>query len=276
MKKIRLVLLFTSCITALFSQNLETTDALKPLDGVVDHTENMPMKALPYPPLRAADILWEKRIWRVIDTRQKMNLNFRYPEMPLFSILEKEIMEGRITAYSPDDDRFTSPMTSNEVFNELNTIDTLPIYDPMTGDAELQIITNQMDPNDVKFYRLKEIWYFDTRTSTLKVRILGIAPIIEVRDENGNVKYKKPLFWLYYPHCRDVLASHEVFNSGNDFSRRTWEDLFEMRFFASYIIKENNVMTDRLEDLYSGREILLKADEIEQEIFTYEHDLWEH
>ena len=105
MKKVLLLLLITSCIHPLFGQDMKTTDTKSPLDGIVDHTENMTMKALTYPPLRAADILWEKRIWRVIDTRQKMNLNFRYPEKPLFTILEEEIMAGRITAYSPEDDR---------------------------------------------------------------------------------------------------------------------------------------------------------------------------
>ncbi|WP_367177076.1 hypothetical protein [uncultured Eudoraea sp.] len=47
------------------------------LDGIVDRSELNTNKALPYPPVRAADILWEKRIWRVIDTREKINLPFR-------------------------------------------------------------------------------------------------------------------------------------------------------------------------------------------------------
>ena len=35
-----------------------------------------------------------------------------------------------------------------------------------------------LNPEDVKRFRLKEVWFFDEETSTLQVRILGIAPLI--------------------------------------------------------------------------------------------------
>jgi hypothetical protein len=56
----------------------------------------------------------------------------------------------------------------------------------------------------------------------------------------------------------------------------TWEDLFEMRFFASYIYKESNVYDRRLQDYLSGVDLLLEADKIKQEIFNFEHDLWSY
>ncbi|HNL40593.1 MAG TPA: hypothetical protein PKH43_15685 [Saprospiraceae bacterium] len=49
---------------------------------------------LPYQPVREADILFEKRIWRVIDVREKMNLPFIYPEAPLFTVLAEAALEG--------------------------------------------------------------------------------------------------------------------------------------------------------------------------------------
>ena len=48
----------------------------------------------------------------------------------------------------------------------------------------------------------------------------------------------------------------------------------EMRFFSSYVIKERNVLDRRLEDIYSGLDILMEGEKIKQEIFNYEHDLW--
>ena len=36
-------------------------------------------KIVPYPPIREADMMWKKRIWREVDFRQKMNLPFYYP-----------------------------------------------------------------------------------------------------------------------------------------------------------------------------------------------------
>ena len=55
-----------------------------PVDDIVEKRIINERRVLPYQPLREADIFWEKRIWRVIDIREKMNLPFAYPEMPFF------------------------------------------------------------------------------------------------------------------------------------------------------------------------------------------------
>ena len=84
------------------------------------------------------------------------------------------------------------------------------------------------------------------------------------------------MFWIYYPEFRKVLAHQQAFNTGNDASPISWEDIFEMRFFASYIYKESDVMNRRLEDYLSGVDLLLEADKIKNEIFNFEHDLWSY
>ena len=38
------------------------------------------------------------------------------------------------------------------------------------------------------------MWYIDKNSSQMKVRILGIAPIVDEVDENGNVLYQRVLF----------------------------------------------------------------------------------
>ncbi|MFT4971184.1 MAG: hypothetical protein ACI9JY_000382, partial [Saprospiraceae bacterium] len=64
--------------------NMGTLGNNDPLDGLVERSSR---RILPYEHVREADIMWEKRIWRVIDIREKMNLPFGYPERPFFSIL---------------------------------------------------------------------------------------------------------------------------------------------------------------------------------------------
>ena len=106
---------------------------------------------------------------------------------------------------------------------------------------------------------------------------MGIAPIIEERDENGNFKYEMPLFWVYYPAARPLLAQHKAITLGDNFSATTtWEDLFEKRYFASYITKENNVRDLRLQDLYTGLDLLMESDKIKNELFAREHDMWSY
>jgi len=269
--------------TTVMAQQPETTrtessapDDDRPLDDIVKKTLIDERRVLPYEPMREADIFWEKRIWRVIDIREKMNLPFAYPEKPFFTIIMDAAVEGDINVYSTDDDKFSFRLEPDEVASMGATVDTVITFDPETYEEQVQVVRNEINPEDVKQFRIKEIWYFDEESSVLKQRILGIAPLIDVFDDNGNFRFTKPMFWVYYPDCREVLARHKVFNPGNDASPNSWEDLFEMRFFASYVYKESNVYDRRLQDYLSGVDLLLEADKIKQEIFNFEHDLWSY
>ncbi|TAK40356.1 MAG: gliding motility protein GldN [Saprospiraceae bacterium] len=251
-------------------------NAGQPIDDIVEKRITVEKRLLPYDHVREADIFWEKRIWRVIDIREKMNLPFAYPERPFFSILMDAATSGEITVYGTEDDKFTNKLIPDEVASMGATIDTVITFDPETYEEQLQVVRNDLNPEDVKRFRLKEVWFFDEETSTLQVRILGIAPLIDVKDENGNFRYEKAMFWVYYPEAREILSREQVFNLGNDASPVTWEDLMEMRYFSSYIYKESNVKDRRLQDYLSGVDLLLEADKIKQEIFNFEHDLWSY
>lgn len=251
-------------------------NADRPLDDIVEKRLTVEKRVLPYDHIREADIFWEKRIWRIIDVREKMNLFFAYPERPFFTILMDAAESGEITVYSTEDDKFSIPLTPDEVASMGASVDTIATVDPETYEETYQIVRNEVNPQDVKRFRLKEIWFFDEETSTLQVRILGVAPLIEEYDDNGNFKYERPMFWVYYPEARQMLARERVFNVGNDSSPMTFEDIFEMRYFSSYIYKESNVFDRRLEDYLSGLDLLMEADKIKQEIFNFEHDLWSY
>ena len=274
------MLYFVNPATAQVPETLSTEssepDEDKPLDDIVDKRIVNERKVLAYKHLREADVFWEKRIWRIIDVREKMNLPFSYPEERFFSILMDAAVNGDITVYSVENDKFTDKLEPNEVATMGATVDTVITFDPETYEEQMQIVRNELNPEDVKRFRIKEVWYFDEQHSELKVRILGIAPLIDVKDENGNFRYEKPMFWVYYPDCREILARHKVYMQGNDASLITWEDLLEMRFFSSYIFKESNVYDRRLKDYLTGVDLLLEADKIKQEIFNFEHDLWSY
>ena len=268
-----LVTLLTFAQLTLAQEEMNNANAGLPFDGIAERSAK---RVLPYDHVREADIFWEKRVWRVIDIREKMNLPFAYPERPFFSILMSGAIDEKITVYSTEDDKFTAPLSPDEVASMGATVDTVITFDPETYEEQIQVVRNDLNPEDVKRFRIKEIWFFDEETSTLQVRILGIAPLIDVKDENGNFRYEKPMFWVYYPEARELLATEQVFNVGNDASPLTWEDQLEMRFFSSYIYKESNVLNRRLQDYLSGVDLLLEADKIKREIFNFEHDLWSY
>ncbi len=56
-------------------------------DRAYDRIHYKQRKVIPYPYLREADVFWEKRVWRVIDVKEKMNIPFKYPRLPFVKIL---------------------------------------------------------------------------------------------------------------------------------------------------------------------------------------------
>ncbi len=249
----------------------------RPLDDIVEKRLTIESRVMPYQPVREADIFYEKRIWRVIDVREKMNQPFAQPELPLFTIIMDGINSGEIRAFSAEDDKFSYQLSPEEVASMLSSADTVITFDPDSYEEIVEVVRNDMDPLDVERYRLKEVWFFDEETSRMNVRILGISPMRNVYDrETGEFRYEQPMFWIYYPECREMFARHQVFNDWNDASPVSWEDLFEMRFFSSYVFQERDIKGRRLDGYLSGVDLLLEAEKIKDEIFNFEQDLWSY
>jgi gliding motility associated protien GldN len=248
-----------------------------PLDDITGTSIKQTRKLLPYEPLRESDVFWKKRVWRVIDVREKMNQPFAYPARPLFQIFIDAIKNEERPLRVFSDEEFKQEMSQEQIDKQLFKEDTILVPDPVTYENTVKIVKNDIDFSDVKRYRVKEIWYFDKQTSTQKVRILGIAPLITVKVDVGGSVGETPVFWVYYPEAREYLVKETVFNPANDASQISWEDLMEMRYFSSYIIKVSNVGDQRLQNQFgSGKDMLMESEKLKQSIFNYENDLWIH
>ena len=258
------------------------------LDGAYVKETNLTKRVVPYPSLREADVMYVRRIWQDIDLRQKINQMFYFPVDPiedrknLFDVIRYALeTEGSLTAYSTgpagDDDEFRYTMTPSEVDSMLNPIVIIPQFDPVTGEVigSMEAATT-INSQDIVRYRIKEDWVWDRQRSQRHIRIIGLAPIIEKKDDEGNSQGLAPLFWLYYPECRYVFANAECYNYENHAQRRTFEEIFQKRYFSSYIIKETNVFDRSISDYAQGIDALLESERIKDELFTIEHDLWHY
>jgi len=266
---------------SLAAQEEIITESSEPLDeyyidDIVHRTLMVDNGVLPWEHVREADVAWTKKIWRVIDVREKMNLPFQYPGMPLFQILKEMVENGDAKAFRYD--TFKEEILPDEIANIVAKQDTIVVFNDDTYEEEVKIVSNDIDFESINRFRVKEIWYFDEEASQMKVRILGIAPIIDEFDpETGVFKYSLPLFWIYYPEARETFAKFQVFNEFNNMAPMSWYDLFEKRFFSSYIYKENNALDATLKNIYEdGIEVLLESEKIKAELFNFEHDLWEY
>jgi gliding motility associated protien GldN len=250
-------------------------------DGVYDRVAHI-NQPLSYQPIREADIMWKKRAWREIDTREKMNVVFRYPGDEttgggmFIEILIDAIKKGKAKAYSNFDDRFTDALTKDQVIEMLTgKPDTTYVEDAITGQQTMKITRRDFDPDKVTKFRIKEDWIFDRNLGRMVVRIIGLAPYLDKFNEDGSYRASQAMFWLYYPELRETLAQFEVFNPENDVARITWEEYFESRFFSSRIIKISNPFDANFRELnYTSMEALYEGQHASESIFNKEHDMW--
>ncbi|NOZ46798.1 MAG: gliding motility protein GldN [Chlorobi bacterium] len=258
------------------------------LDGVYDKEHIPSRKPVKYYNLREADVMWKKRIWRIIDLREKINQPLYFPtekigdRMSLIDLLLWGINNEGITPYEAKyDDRFLVPMTRAQIDEAFGAgSKTVTIQDAETG--EMVEKTEQIEKNtsEVKQYMLKEDWFFDNQRSVMDVRILGICPIREYYNDDDidqTDMQRSKVFWIYFPEARRILANHEVFNPFNDAERKTFDDIFFKRMFNSYTSAESNVYNNRTITEYNvGLNALLEAQKIKNDLFKMEVDLWEY
>lgn len=258
------------------------------LDGVYVKEHHPTRAVVPPAFLREADVMWSKKIWRVIDLKEKANLMLAYPtanssvsRKSLIDVLWTAANEGTLTAYHAIDDEFTRTLTKDELSKVGGAGIDSTTYTSAEPPYEQRdtVIVREFSIDKVIGYRIKEEWFFDKQRSVMDVRIIGIAPLIYEVDEFGNTRegaLKIPIFWIYYPEARKILANVECFNRFNDAERRTYDDVFQKRLFSSYIFKESNVYDRRIEEYRQGMDALVEADRIKNEIINFEHDMWEY
>lgn len=251
-------------------------------DGAYDRVPHY-SQPIPWQHLREDDILWRKRVWREIDTREKQNVGFRYMGDEntgggmFIEILLDAIKRGKIKAYSSFDDRFTTPLSKEEVMESIaGKVDTVIQTDPVSGVEVIKYIKRDFHPETITAYRLKEDWIFDRNEGKMIVRIVGIAPVKDVIVD-GVYRGQQSMFWLYYPEMRGLLAQYEVFNPLNDVARYTWDEFFESRQFSSKITKMSNPYQQDFKELGNGMnpmETLYESQHAAEDIFNKEHDMW--
>ncbi len=261
-------------------------------DNAIDRNLVKDRTPLQYEHIREDDAVYRQRLWREIDVHEKMNLPFIYKadddngNQRFINILLNSIKSGEVTAFSSDDDRFTTPMPFKDIVVQLvgkpvvkQINDWSKDPDGSKGYTKDTVITQEFNPDDVEKYWVKEDVVFDKESSRLHTRILGIAPLKTIKNEDGSYRDVTPLFWVYYPDMRAILSKFEAYNGKNYGARLSWEEVFESRMFSSRIIKST---VDNPYDQFIAGYVkdpilrLLEGENIKEKIFNYEQDLWQY
>ncbi len=256
-----------------------------PEDAIWGSSEQLDRKPVPYVNVREADMMWSTRIWRIIDLREKINLDFYYPvqqnqnRISLFQLLKNLLLLGKIRAFEFNpvdlDDSYKLLLTKPEIETQLFSIDTV-----QDQDGNMVPVKNEVEPASIKGYTLKEDWFFDKQRSSLNARILFICPLTENINKNtGKVDENvapSSLFWLYFPDIRPYTVKTPVFNSKNNAKPPSIDDLFWKRRFSSYIIQQNNVFDRSISAYMKGLNAILESEKIHDKVAAIEHDMWQY
>ncbi|MBT6174673.1 MAG: gliding motility protein GldN, partial [Flavobacteriales bacterium] len=196
-------LLAIICITLSFEGNAQVQNVL---DGAYVKETNLTKRVIPYPYLREADVMYFRRIWQEMDLKQKINHPYYYPVDPiedrsnLFDVIRDGLLiEGSLVAYSTgpvgDEDEFTIPLSPDSIRKILNPIERIDEWDEFGEKIGFKEIITPIESDKITRYRLKEDWIWDRQRSERYVRIIGIAPMIEDYDRDGDSMGYAPLFW---------------------------------------------------------------------------------
>ncbi len=246
-----------------------------PKDGFYARKDIDSTAMVPLADVREEDVFYAKRIWREIDLRDTVNSPLKSPKSRLIDVLLAAVKAEELTAYSPidsalnEDDAFNNPMSADSAAKA--ALGTAEVSNNKTG--TVSTVVNDFNPDLFLKFRVKEDWIFDVKRSIFEPRIVGIAPL----KFNEISKQWQPVFWVYYPEARELLARKRLVNTNNDASTLSFDDFFIRRLFSSYIIKESNPGDNKIRDIITDpRERLYESERIKKSVLDYEQGLWEY
>ena len=151
-KRFFVVFLVVGILGAIFGEQQACAQNVN--DGVYVK-ENIPGKRpVPYPNLIEGDILWTKKVWQIIDCREKMNHPFYYPlvdmddRRSLISLLIYGVNNEGLTTFK--DHEFRELATRDEVYQMFDALpDTQQVPDPNTGELIETVIEGEIRYDEV-------------------------------------------------------------------------------------------------------------------------------
>lgn len=229
----------------------------------------------------------------------------------LFKVMLDAIVDGMPVyekSQEPGDikPRLETPLAKDQIPGLLNT-DREGISDGDIATSDYMLIhydsvTDKMSFNDYMYqqyvrnqlkFMILEVVFFDKHYSRLFSKIIAIAPMSseDIEGEDTPITdalYQSIRFWVVYDDFRPYMARQYMIPQNNDSKRVTFEQFFAQKLYTSYIIGDSN-MYDRMlaEAATRGRdeqedkaiiekELKKEQQRIENELMTFELDLWEY
>ncbi len=232
------------------------------------------------------DVVWMREIYRTVDLTRGANGALYYPVEPagqrmnLFSTLIRLLAQKKIPAYEYRLDGTEYFESDNEI-SFRDVLDRFQIYYEMKkvanrSDSLISISNSDIPSAEVLSYFVKEVWYFDQRTSTYASMVTALCPVLHRAEEFSYEPVKLPMFWVNYKDLAPYLAQSKVAVSNhNNAAGSSWDAFFTGRLYEGDIYKTTNLQNRTLAQYCTTDSALVKERQrIERELKDFEQVLY--
>ncbi len=102
--------------------------------------------------------------------------------------------KGHFKAY--DDAEMTVFVGQPILMQRLQNVDIITTFDPETYQEQVQTVSNERSPNEIRSFKTYQAIFFDKKTNSFQTRLLSVAPMVNMVDNSGKVTGKEPIAWL--------------------------------------------------------------------------------
>ena len=222
---------------------------------------------------------WSRTIYRYLDLNKEGNAPLYFPVIPedgrvnLFTMIFRLMASDKIDAYEYLDGR--EVFTSEYKINFVEFLDRFGVY--YQNDNDMLVIDDVDIPsNEVQGYFVKEVYYFDTRSSDFKTDVVAICPVIHRQDDYGAATIRYPLFWIDYSDIKPYALGMPIMASGlNNSMLGTVDDYFRKQSYDGEIYKAANPRNLAISQYAATPEDVEREQQsIEQQLKDFEMSLW--
>lgn len=231
--------------------------------------------------IKPNSVAWGEKIWRRVSLEDKenqivFNKNSKCEKVTLFEILKFGFLVKNLNVFSSDNfnNVKNTRLDKKEFYKRIAISDTnhVAVFDSDGNEKKEVVVTNGfLFGSDIKSYLIKENWILNSYSGQMEKKIIAIAPMIY--DKVGSKMV--PLFWIYYPEWRSLLAAFEAKNYMHD-AKISFEDVFSKWYFNSVIVKESNIFDRNINSIKKGSDFNLENELIKEKVRKTEEDLFQH
>lgn len=219
------------------------------------------------------------KLWRTIylDNKENaaiFNSTSKCSSVGLFEIIKYGIFEKKLHAFTSDNfnETATSLLTQKQITKIISKKDssTYSVFDANGVETkETSVVNRYILGSDIKSFLIKENWITNSYTGEMEKYVIGFAPLI-FDDKKQKVV---PLFWLYFPEWKELLASFEAKNYYSN-AKISFYDVLERKLFISVISKELNLFDRSLKSTKHGVDNTFESELIKEKLKNSEEDLF--